>query len=496
MHILIIDLSSILYRIWHVSGDERNPNRVSDATVQACRQYAGEQPAGTKVAICCDSRTSKRKEMAPSYKANREPKPEALYFQLDRAKRLLANEGYATFESDGYEADDCIGTIVEWAKTLRETDTSCASDHASSVPAPTIRIVTSDKDLRQLVDDRVTVFSPATTEVFDVKGVRDKYGIKEPWVLRDWLALVGDQSDGIKGCSGCGEKTATAMLQSFGSLVNLYKALELSERPDAELSDATIEAIESIRPSVRKALLEDRSSIREAYKLIGLMPAPIDCARLLAPQEPKPTYNEAEIDEDTPPIGSPEKPAVIEPEVHVEQPKHVAMVRAPDDGWTKSLEPRSLEQAIVLAKRLFSSRLFGDVGNEDGALAKIMAGRSFGLDAMASLRGLNVIKGKVGMSAALMKGLCQSSPLCEYFRHVESNERYAVYVTKRAGDPEVRWRYTIEQARKAGLLEQDQWRKRPDVMLRWRCISELARDQYPDIVMGCYTPDEMAEIGD
>lgn len=255
--------------------------------------------------------------------------------------------------------------------------------------------------------------------------------------------------------------------------------------------------LEAITPSIRKALVESKVDIMQAYRLIGLMPAPIDCTRLLAPQEPKPTYDEADVcyEENGVPV-DPEAPPDSSGKPAVEQPERVAMVRSADDGWTKSLEPRSLEQAIVLAKRLFSSRLFGDVGNEDGALAKIMAGRSFGLDAMASLRGLNVIKGKVGMSAALMKGLCQSSPLCEYFRHVESNERYAVYVTKRAGDPEVRWRYTIEQARKAGLLEQDQWRKRPDVMLRWRCISELARDQYPDIVMGCYTPDEMAEIGD
>jgi len=299
-------------------------------------------------------------------------------------------------------------------------------------------------------------------------------------------------------------------MRSFGSMANLYATLENSSPEGAMAREQELEAI---TPSIRKALVESKSDIMQAYKLIGLMPAPIDCTRLLAPQEPKPTYEEAEVE-----IGSelPDPPLTESKGIHLndaqivaiaderaearaattEQPARVALVRAADDGWAKSLEPRSLEQAIVLAKRLFSSRLFGDVGNEDGALAKIMAGRSFGLDAMASLRGLNVIKGKVGMSSALMKGLCQASPLCEYFRHVESNERYAVYVTKRSGDPEVRWRYTIEQARKAGLLEQDQWKRRPDVMLRWRCIAELARDQYPDIIMNCYTPDEMAEIGE
>jgi hypothetical protein len=123
---------------------------------------------------------------------------------------------------------------------------------------------------------------------------------------------------------------------------------------------------------------------------------------------------------------------------------------------------------------------------------------------MTSLQNFHLIEGKPTMAAHLIMALAMQHRACEYFQCVESNERQAIYVTKRKGNPEPsRLTYTIEQADRAGLLEVKEgkkpgnWHKRPDEMLRKTCGVMLARLVYPEVATGMYCPEEMgAEAND
>jgi hypothetical protein len=121
-----------------------------------------------------------------------------------------------------------------------------------------------------------------------------------------------------------------------------------------------------------------------------------------------------------------------------------------------------------------------------------MTGRALGMDTVASLRGFHLIKGKACPSAALLIGLVKRHPSCEFFRLVESSDRIATWETKRRGEPApTRMSYTIEEANTCGLGSNDQWKKRPKTMLRWRAGVELARAVYSDVTAGLYAAEEM-----
>ena len=164
---------------------------------------------------------------------------------------------------------------------------------------------------------------------------------------------------------------------------------------------------------------------------------------------------------------------------------------------TRAFEPRSIDEGYDLAKLLVASGLLGrNVTRPEQAFTIIATGRELGLTAMQSLRSIHIIEGKPTLSADLMAALCKSRPdVCVYFRLVESTPERATYETQRKGEPSpTRMTWTIQQAKDAGVTGKDNWRKYPDAMLRARCIAALARAVYPDLAMGIYDPDEVADI--
>lgn len=164
---------------------------------------------------------------------------------------------------------------------------------------------------------------------------------------------------------------------------------------------------------------------------------------------------------------------------------------------TRAFEPRSIDEGYDLAKLLVASGLLGrNVTRPEQAFTIIATGRELGLTAMQSLRSIHIIEGKPTLSADLMAALCKSRPdVCVYFRLVESTPERATYETQRKGEPSLtRMTWTIQQAKDAGVTGKDNWRKYPDAMLRARCIAALARAVYPDLAMGIYDPDEVADI--
>lgn len=127
----------------------------------------------------------------------------------------------------------------------------------------------------------------------------------------------------------------------------------------------------------------------------------------------------------------------------------------------------------------------------------LQKGRELGLMPMQALENIHPIPTKGGIklvtSADLMVGLCLRSGLCEYFEPVEADGQHAIFATKRMGRPEQKGDFTIERAKRAGLLSKDNWRNYPQEMLMARAKAGLARAVFPDVVGGLYADVEMIE---
>src|ERR1043165_4800752 len=136
----------------------------------------------------------------------------------------------------------------------------------------------------------------------------------------------------------------------------------------------------------------------------------------------------------------------------------------------------------------------------------LMKGHDLGLKPMQAIGTIHVIEGKAEVGALLMVALIRKSGACAGWKLVRSDERSAIYKTRRSGDDDwTEFEYTIEEAELMGLpdkgrderaRENNQWRKQPRTMLRRRCQSMLAREVYPDVVMGLYDHDELSETSE
>lgn len=162
-----------------------------------------------------------------------------------------------------------------------------------------------------------------------------------------------------------------------------------------------------------------------------------------------------------------------------------------------SFSPLSIETLERLAAKIFRTGILSgaDFKTEDHVFAVMLAGQELGIEPMQAVRGIGFVKGKLSLTADLTVALCVRSPVCKYFRLVETTMERAVFETQREGSPtSTTLMWTIEQARVAGLLSNATWRTHPSAMLRARCASALARSVYPDLVAGIYNPDEVEEI--
>jgi hypothetical protein len=156
-----------------------------------------------------------------------------------------------------------------------------------------------------------------------------------------------------------------------------------------------------------------------------------------------------------------------------------------------ALEPKDWTEARSLAQIAVASRYFA-VKSPEEALVILMTGRELGLSAMQSLRGIYVVQGRPVLSADLMVAAVVSSPRCEYWQPIESTAERCTIETKRRGAPApVRKTWAAEDAKRAGLTGKDIWKSYPAQMLRHRCAADLAREVYPDLLMGVYVPGEI-----
>ena len=197
------------------------------------------------LAICLDvSRDTFRQKKFADYKIQRPPMPEGLVSQMPLIKEIISAYGIAIFEKEGFEADDIIATLTKKA-------------HQKSLE---VTIISSDKDMLQLVDDHTSVFSPYKNEgiIYDTKKVYQRFGIKPPQIP-DIIALMGDSVDNIPGIPGIGEKTAVELINNFSSLKNLLKNSDKIKQE--KLKKTVTENIEKIKLNSELAILCDNMDI-------------------------------------------------------------------------------------------------------------------------------------------------------------------------------------------------------------------------------------------
>ena len=236
MKILAVDSNSILNRAYYGIRLFSNKDGIYTNAIMGFMnilQKVSKEVEPDAFAFAFDlSGPTFRHGMYDGYKASRKGMPEELAMQMPLIKELLVNLGYTIIECPGFEGDDILGTIAHRCKNSGD---ECV-------------IVTGDRDCLQLVNENVSVRLASTkggnpsVQFFDSALVEEVYGVT-PKQLIDIKALQGDSSDNIPGVKGVGEKTATALIKSYGSLDYIYDHIDEID----------------IKDGVRKKLMADKN---------------------------------------------------------------------------------------------------------------------------------------------------------------------------------------------------------------------------------------------
>ncbi|HSD53888.1 MAG TPA: 5'-3' exonuclease H3TH domain-containing protein, partial [Burkholderiales bacterium] len=203
--LVLVDGSSYLYRAFHALPDLRSPAGEPTGAIYGVlnmlRRLVADYKADFLGCVFDAKGKTFRDEVYPQYKAHRPPMPDDLAAQIEPLMEAIRAIGWPVLVVDGVEADDVIGTLAR---------------AASGAGIRTV-VSTGDKDLAQLVDDRVTLINTMSNERLDAAGVEAKFGVP-PEKIVDYLALVGDAVDNIPGVEKVGPKTAARWIAEYGSL--------------------------------------------------------------------------------------------------------------------------------------------------------------------------------------------------------------------------------------------------------------------------------------
>ncbi len=216
--IFLVDGNSYLYRAFyatpHLSNSRGIPTNAIYAFISMIKKLRNTEVPNILVIVFDSKVPSFREAISKEYKAQRPPMPGNLIAQVPYVKGIVEAMGLPVLEKEGYEADDIIGTIVEHLKNHDDMETY---------------IVTSDKDMMQLISPTVCIYDSMKNQIIREPEVITKLGVK-PSLVIDYLALCGDTSDNIPGVPGIGEKTARELLTTIGSMDDIYRRIDEIKR--------------------------------------------------------------------------------------------------------------------------------------------------------------------------------------------------------------------------------------------------------------------------
>ena len=272
--LFLIDGPSLVYRAFYAL-----PESISTSTGEPTNAIFGFSSMLVKIVtdhgvqptmVAWDAGSSGRTDLFADYKAGRRSRPDLLKAQWPAMEPLIEAFGYRNVKVEGFEADDVIASLAEQART-------------AGVP---VTIVTGDRDVFQLIDEQGLVQVMATargiteTKLYNHQAVIDRYGLP-PELIPDFYGLKGDTSDNIPGIPGIGEKTASELIQRFGSLEGVLSHVREIGGPKRKQS--LIDHAEDARLSKRLATVKrdlpvefdlkseaarepDRSQLREVFR--------------------------------------------------------------------------------------------------------------------------------------------------------------------------------------------------------------------------------------
>jgi DNA polymerase-1 len=254
-HVFLIDGSGFIFRAFHALPPMTRPDGTPTNAVYGFTRMLmklAEDADAEYIAVIFDrARKTFRNDIYPDYKAHRPDPPDELVPQFALVREATEALNVARIEMEGYEADDLIATYARLARAK----------------GAEVTIVSSDKDLMQLVGDRVQMYDAVKERRIGVEEVKEKFGVGPDKVI-DVQALAGDSSDNVPGVPGIGVKTAAQLIGEYGDLDTLLKR-----------------AGEIKQPKRREALLENADKARVSRDLVTLkddVPVPVDLEDLRA----------------------------------------------------------------------------------------------------------------------------------------------------------------------------------------------------------------------
>jgi DNA polymerase-1 len=257
----LIDAHSLIFQVFHAIPEMSCPSGLPTNALYGFTNdilfLRDEKPDYLLCAFDVSEPTF-RDKLYPAYKANRSPMPDDLRPQIRLIMQMLEAMRIPILSKAGYEADDVIATVAR-AAAARDID---------------VRVCTSDKDCRQLIDDRICLYNIRKKEALDREALLREWAIRPEQVV-DFQTLVGDSVDNIPGIPGIGVKTASKMLQEFGTLENLLANID---------KVAGAKTKENLRAASSKVLLS-----RQLLRLASDVPLDMDWDgwRLQPPDVPR-----------------------------------------------------------------------------------------------------------------------------------------------------------------------------------------------------------------
>lgn len=254
--LVLLDSNGLIYRAFFAlpyltTSDGRPTNAVYGFTSMLLKVLEDERPDYIAAAFDRPAPTFRHKEFT-GYKAHRVAMPDDLRPQIGLSKQVLDALRIQVFEADGFEAEDVIATIARKAEAA----------------GLDVLIVSGDLDTLQLVDNRVRVMVTSRgiteTTIYDEAKVRERFGF-DPVQLPDYKSLRGDTSDNIPGVPGIGEKTASALIQQFGSMEAVLDHLNLVP---AKNRAALAAAKEQVRQSKRLATIVADAPVKVEWEAL------------------------------------------------------------------------------------------------------------------------------------------------------------------------------------------------------------------------------------
>jgi DNA polymerase-1 len=258
--LVLVDGSSYLYRAYHalpkLMTSSGEPTGAIHGVLNMINKLLKEEPTEHFVVVFDAPGTTFRDELFADYKANRPPMPDDLRPQVEPLIEVMPAMGIPLLRVPGVEADDVIGTLCRMAIDA----------------GMEVLISTGDKDMAQLVVDKVTLINTMSGAVLDRDGVKEKFDVYPEQII-DYLALVGDASDNIPGVPKVGAKTAAKWLNEYESAA---KIIEHADDIKGKVGESLRDHIEQLK------LSQDLATIRQSVELDS---GPLDLVRFDADTE-------------------------------------------------------------------------------------------------------------------------------------------------------------------------------------------------------------------